>query len=96
MSEEFKNQLYYLVGFLIITNLGSILKIYNDKKKELGDEVDKRVANEVKEAVQFKEIQGQVNTLLMTMGEFKESMRDMRQDLNAAFIKLREKNNKGE
>ena len=82
---EISNEAYAAIGALIVTNLGSLIKIFLDWKKSNREEIEA----EKKEAAENAVMQNQMNTLLLNMGELKAEMKDMKNDFNALFSKFR-------
>ncbi len=82
---ELSNEAYAVIGTLLVTNAGAILKIAADWRKSVKDDADA----EKKSAVETALIQAQMTTLTMSIGELKESFRDLKGDFNNAYGKWR-------
>ena len=89
---ELSQEAYALIGALVVSNLGTALKLFVDWRKSDKEEAKEEAKAKTAAEVQIALIQKDLTSLTVTYGEIKEGMRELKGDLNSAFAKLREIN----
>lgn len=89
---ELSQEAYTAIGALVVTNVGTAMKLFLDWRKSERDHDREEAAEKTKQEVETAILREQITSLSVTIGEVKEGLRDLRADVTNAYGKWREKN----